>query len=82
MSEIHTIASGTQPLTKTDWRILGAIAAYGEPVFNGTLAAIVGISWRSKNFAKLEKAGLIAGHPIELTAKGSAMLAAREGGAA
>ena len=66
-----------QSLTETDWRILEVIASYGSPVFNGTLAAIVGVSWRCKNFSKLEREGLIARHPFELTEAGLAMLKAR-----
>jgi hypothetical protein len=64
-------------MTKADWRILEAIAAYGEPAFNGTISVIAKVSWRSKAFSKLEKAGLITGHLFEITPKAQVMLTAR-----
>lgn len=56
-------------MTIAERRILWALTAHG-PQFNGSLAVHADLVWNSRVFSKMERAGLIAGHPFEITEAG------------
>lgn len=58
---------------EAEQKILRALAKHG-PLYNGTLGAVTGLSWRSKVFKRMEVAGMIEGHPFALTSKGRTAL--------
>jgi len=62
-------------LSRTQLKVLRALEAAGEPLYNGTLAARTGLRWNSDVFSGLKRKGLIEGHPIKLTDSGRAHLA-------
>ena len=64
------------PVTKKERLALEAIAKHG-PQFNGSLAVHADVVWNSRVFRRMERDGLIAGHPYELTDAGRAALASQ-----
>ncbi len=64
-------------LTPTERRVLETLQQYG-PKFNGTLASIVDVVWNSRVFKRMEKRGLIAGHPYKLTEAGRIALTTKQ----
>lgn len=58
--------------------VLFALSKAPDGLYNGTLGAVTGLSYRSRVFARLRSRGLIEGHPYRITEAGSAFLAERE----
>jgi len=61
-------------MTDAEFRTLTILADEG-PQWNGNLGVKTHLAWNSAVFKRLERRGLVSGHPMKITPKGIRALA-------